>query len=373
MQLQLQSFAALVGASAAAVQGAARQLVDLTAGSTLRAMLEASASVALWVQWLIVQVLQTTRASTSEAGDLDSWMADFSVTRLPAVAARGVVRFSRFTAIGDALVPVGAMVRTADGTQLFSVIDDLASGFDGILGGYPLSAGVVSVDVPVQANVVGAAGNVQSGAVTLIATSLAGIDTAGNVGAFSGGLDQESDAALRGRFEGFLASRARATPIAIGYAIAGVQQGLRHTLQENVLPDGSPRMGSFVVTVDDGSGAPSATLLTAVATAVEAMRPVSVSYAVRAPVVVHADVSMTVAIAAGVAAGPVRGAVEAALRGHVDSLPLGAALVWSRLLQVAYGVSPFVENVGSVLVAGGSADLVVPVSSVVKAGTVSVS
>ena len=68
MQLQLQSFASLVGSASAAVQGSARQLVDLTVGSTLRALLEASASIALWVQWLIVQVLQTTRAGTAEGG-----------------------------------------------------------------------------------------------------------------------------------------------------------------------------------------------------------------------------------------------------------------------------------------------------------------
>jgi Fe-S-cluster formation regulator IscX/YfhJ len=36
---------------------------------------------------LIVQVLQTTRAATSEASDLDSWVADFSVVRLPAPRA----------------------------------------------------------------------------------------------------------------------------------------------------------------------------------------------------------------------------------------------------------------------------------------------
>ena len=114
MQLQLQTFTTLVQNMAAAVQSAATQLLDLTVGSTLRAVLEANASIALWMQWLILRVLQTTRAATSTDSDLDSWMADFSLTRLPAVPANGIVTFSRLTATQAAFVPIAALVRTAD-------------------------------------------------------------------------------------------------------------------------------------------------------------------------------------------------------------------------------------------------------------------
>src|SRR5215467_4608363 len=107
MQLQLRTFSSLVTSAAAAVQGAAGQLVDLTVGSTLRAVLEANASLALWMQWLILEVLQMTRASTSNGPDLDSWMADFSLARLPAVSAYGAVTFSRFAPVSSALIPVG--------------------------------------------------------------------------------------------------------------------------------------------------------------------------------------------------------------------------------------------------------------------------
>ena len=113
MQLQLQTFSRLVSAAAAAVQGSAKQLIDLTVGSTLRALLEASASVGLWMQWLILQVMQMTRAATSTGADLDSWVADFGVTRLPAVATTGSVTFSRFTPTNSALVPLGSRARNA--------------------------------------------------------------------------------------------------------------------------------------------------------------------------------------------------------------------------------------------------------------------
>ncbi|MEJ0047591.1 MAG: hypothetical protein WDN04_16785 [Rhodospirillales bacterium] len=86
MQLPVQTFTGLMQQMAAAVQGGATQLIDLTVGAVLRALLEAAASVALWLQWLIVQVLSATRAATSAGPDLDSWMADFHCSACPAPA-----------------------------------------------------------------------------------------------------------------------------------------------------------------------------------------------------------------------------------------------------------------------------------------------
>ena len=81
MQLSLRTFDTMVQSMAAAVQASAAQLLDLTVGSTLRAVLEANASIGLWMQWLILLVLRTTRAATSSGDDLDSWMADLTLTR----------------------------------------------------------------------------------------------------------------------------------------------------------------------------------------------------------------------------------------------------------------------------------------------------
>ena len=51
-------------------------------------------------------------------------MADFGLTRLPAVAATGQVTFSRFTNTLQAVVPFGSLVQTADGSQKFTVVTD---------------------------------------------------------------------------------------------------------------------------------------------------------------------------------------------------------------------------------------------------------
>ncbi len=217
--LNTQDFPTLVENMAAAAQGAAQQVLDFTIGSILRAVVESVAGVALFLQSLVLQVLTLTRASTSQGPDLDSWMADYGLTRLPAVAASGTVTFSRFTPTLQAVVPVGAQVITADGSETFAVtLDATNAAYSAALGGYVLAPGVASVNVTVAANSPGSAGNVVSGAISFIGTAIPGVDTVTNAAAFTNGLDAESDAALRLRFVAYIASLSKATKGAVGYA-----------------------------------------------------------------------------------------------------------------------------------------------------------
>ena len=373
MQLNLRTFDAIVTSAAAAVQGAAQQVLDLTVGSVLRAVLEANAGLGLWLQWLILQVLQTTRAATSNGPDLDTWVADFRLTRLPSVAATGSATFARFAPVAAALVPLGTVVRTSDGTQSFAVTADATNAaFSSAQNGYQIAAGTPTVTVPIAASVAGSAGNVQAGTISLIAAALPGVDTVSNAAPTAGGMDGETDAALRSRFAAFLDSRARATSVAVGYAVTSVQQDLQYTIQENVSQGGFVQPGCFVVTIDDGSGNPPAALLTAVSNAIEDMRPLGSLWTVVPPSVVRANVAMTITTAASTAHAPIAASVASAITSFVNALPVGAPLPWSRLAQVAYGASTSVVNVGGLTLNGGTADLTPGASGVVKAGTVSV-
>ena len=358
MQLQLQNFSTLVNNAAAAVQGAAAQLVDLTVGSTLRAILEANASIALWLQWLILQVLRMTRASTSSAADLDSWMADYAFTRLPATAAGGGVTFSRFTSVGSAFIPVGMSLRTADASQTFLVQAD-ASHPNWVAGqsGYMISVGMTSATVPVKAVVAGQSGNVQAGTISLVATSLPGVDTVSNAVALVGGIDAEADAAFRVRFVDYIASLSRATTTAVRAAIASVELGLNFTVTENVAADGSSQPGGFLAVVDDGTGSPLPSLLTRVAAAIEAVRPVGTTFAVIPPTLVNAAITLAVSSDGSVSHGAAVTAVRNALSSYVSRLPIGAPLLFARITQIAFAASAAVTNVTSISLNGGSADL----------------
>ncbi|CAH2603230.1 Baseplate protein [Rhodovastum atsumiense] len=356
--LNTRGFTTLVAAQAAVVQGrTGRASLDLAPGSALRAILEAFASVALWLQGLVLQVLARARLSTANGADVDSFVADYGMTRLPATVACGRVSFARFSPDAAALVPVGARVATDDGSQGYEVIVDAANpAYVVAAGGYPVAAGVAAVTASVRALAAGAAGNAAAGTVTALATGLPGIDSCSNGAGFSGGADAETDAALRARFAAYIASLARATRTAVGYAISTVQQGVTWTLTEGANPDGSANPGFFFVVVDDGTGTPPASLLTAVAEAIEGYRALGVRCAVYAPSVVTARITLVVTATEGYDATAVRAAVRAAIVAMVNALPTGAALPFYRVAATAFATDG-VANVAAVTLNGATADL----------------
>ena len=370
MALQLQDFGSLVKLQAAAA-AAARQLIDVSVGSVLRAVLEANASIGLWLQWLIVEVLATTRAATSVGADLDSWVGDFGMARLPGVPARGLVTLSRLTPGLPAEVPVGSVVRAGLGLgglagQSFLVIADASNpAWDG--SGFAIAAAASSIDVPVVAQAVGQAGNVRPGEIGLLGTALAGVDSVSNAVPLTGGLDAEADAALRLRFGGFIDSRTRATSQAVGFALAGLAQGLSYSIAERVDTAGMERAGHFTVTLDDGTGTAPQVLLDRAALAIDAVRPIGGTFSVRGPSLVRADVTMRIA-------GPAQAvaSAKAAVGLYIATLPIGARLVLSKLTQVAHDSDPLVASVYGLSVNAQFNDLVVPPFGLVRAGVLDI-
>lgn len=373
MALATQDFTTLVRNMVAAVQAGAAQLLDLSPGSALRAIIEATSSVVVWLESLILQVLTLTRAATSSGTDLDSWMADFGLTRLPAAAATGTVTFSRFTATQQAVVLLNSSVQTGDGTQAFVVaLDTTNPAYNANFGGYVLAPGVSSVTVPVQAVNLGSGGNVLAATITVIAQAILGVDTVTNAAGFTSGIDAETDMAFRLRFIAYIASLSKATKAAVGYAISSVRQGLQFQIVENQQYAGTTDNGYFFVVVDDGTGSPSSTLLSTINNAIDAVRGLGIRFGVFSPVVVTASVTMVITSAAGYAHATVVGLVGTALTTFLNTLPLGTSLSYTQLAAIAYGVAG-VTNVTGVQLNSTTADLPVTVKQVIKAGTIVVS
>lgn len=372
MALTVFNFSQLVSNVATAMQAAASSALDFTVGSVLRAVSEATAGVVLWLQAIILQILTLTRAATSEDGDLDSWMADYGLARLAATYAAGQVTFSRFTPTLQALIPIGAAVQTSDGTQKFLVaLDATNAAYNAGLGGYVLAANVSSVGVPVQAVNSGAQGNVQAGAIAVLSTSIPGVDTVTNAASYTNGIDGESDSAFRARFVLYLASLSKGTRAAVAYAIRNVQQGLSYTITENHDYDGTSDLGFITMIVDDGTGSPPSGLITSVYNAVDMVRPLTSRFAVYAPVVLIANVSMTITTAAGYTHSAVVAAVTSAIRDFINGLTLGSSLPYSQLASIAYGV-PGVINATGILLNSGTSDLTADAEHKILAGSVAV-
>ncbi len=374
MNLSLKGFTQLVEDMSAALQGSATTLIDVSVGSVIRAIFEANASVVLWLQWIILQVLQTTRASTSTGTDLDSWMFDFGLTRLPAAQSTGIVTFSRFAANQPAAIPVGSIVKTSDGSLSFLVTQDSTlSIWQPASSGYVIPGGVASADLPVICSVGGAIGNVLTGTINVIAASLPGIDQVNNADPFSNGADAETDSLFRGRFQNYLSSLSRATLGAVQNAISNVRQGLEFSILQNTGSDGNPEVGAFLVIVDDGTGHPSADLLSDVASAVDSVRPIGSTFTVIPPQVLIANVSLMAEFISADAVAPGITAIENQIASYLNSLPIGASASITRAAQRAYMAGSEVQNIAGVELNGGSVNLVPPPLTVIKAGQVMVS
>ena len=358
MAVNTRTFSALVQTQAAAIQGRARSLIDFSVGSVLRANVESNSGVALWLQAWALRVLATTRAATSVGLDLDSWVNDFGVYRLGAQSSIGSVTYSRFSSSAQAIIPLGATVQTADGTQsFFVVLDPLNTSYNAGLGGYVIPAGVASLSVPVNAVTPGSAANAVAAFVNVITSTVLYVDTVTNAGAMAGGGDAESDLALRARFLQFIQSLRSATALAIGYAITSNRLGVTYTLTESLNVDGSAHLGYFYVVVDDGTGSPAATLVSSTFTAVNAVRAAGILFAVLAPTPVTVAVSMTLTMAAGYDPVSTRARVGTAVSAFLQAIPLGQGVPYTKLAQLAYEASPGVTNVASLLLNSAVLDI----------------
>jgi uncharacterized phage protein gp47/JayE len=373
MTIQTQTFSQIVANAVAAVQGVATQLVDMSVGSVLRSFVEANAAITVWMQGIALQIASLTRFATSNTSDADSWAADYGFTRLSAQAATGPVTFARFTPTNQAVIPAGTVVQTADSTQKYTVVADTTqSAWNATLNSYVMAAGISSCTATVVNQVSAAAGNSAAGAINTIGSSLPGVDTVTNAAGFTNGADAESDTAFRTRFVSYINSLSKATKAAIGNAILSIQQGINYTLTEGFTYAGVAQLGYFYVVVDDGSGSPSGTFISTVSNAIDAVRPVGSTFGVFAPVLLTANVAMTLTTASGYTHSVVVAAVQAALQSYINALPIGGTLPFSRLSQIAYATSPGVTNVTGVFLNSGTADMTPTNQQTIKVGTLSI-
>lgn len=376
MALSTQSFKLIVSNAVAAVQGAASSLVDFTQGSISLAYVRASAGIALWLQALVLQTAALTRLATSSGSDVDTFLADFSFKRLGAAAATGTVTFARFTPTAQALIAPGKIVQTADGTQQFMVIADTGqAAWNAGLNAYVIAAGVSSCAATVQAVTAGSGGNVAAGLISVIGQSIVGVDTVTNAAPFTTGVNAQSDTAARASFAQYISNLTLGTLKACRNAVLQLQVGATCSITTNVNYSGIAQPGYFYAVCDDGSGTPSPAFLSACYAAIDAVRAEGTMFGVFAPVLVTANVAMTVTIAAGFTGATVRAQVNTAITAYINSLAAGALLQYSKLPQIAYDASAGVANVplASLTLNSATADLTSTSAQLIRSGTIVIS
>ncbi len=199
---------------------------------------------------------------TAEGNYLDHWGSLYGVLRKAAAKAHGTVTFS-FS--GSAVeVPVGTLLQSQLGTQ------------------YKTTSAVAESAATVEALIAGSAGNLAAGETLTLISPIAGVKSTATAGEISGGVEEETDDALRSR----LLARVRERPHA-GTAqdyeawaleVSGVTRAWVYPREEGT--------GSVVIRfVCDGleNIVPTDTMRQTVQDYIDSVRPVTARVAVYAP------------------------------------------------------------------------------------------
>jgi uncharacterized phage protein gp47/JayE len=386
MALNLKSRDQFVQDEIAAIQSDLPGAYQFAIGSIVRAIVDAHGSTAMWEQSLIQLVYNRERLATSTGEDADSFVGDFGLTRLPAVAATGDVQFWSFVANTTRTINVGSTVSTPDGSVSFEVTSDPTNSYyDAGSNAYIIPPGDGTagspVSIPVQATTAGTIGNVKANTITVINSPITGIDKVNNADPFENGKERQTDPELRQYFIDYLNSLSRATKGAIAYAVESVPQVLQYILVENENYDtDDEQLGYFYVVATDGTPSPSATFLTNVATAVEAYRGFTIRYDVKAPVALTADISATINVPDQYTTPDyvlaIQQAITDALETYIEFIPFGETLYYTRIAQIIYNTMQSLFpadiseiNVTNILLNGGTSDLTSTPKQIIEPGT----
>jgi hypothetical protein len=367
----LKSFSVLTEEQVTAVQAKSNDILQVSTGSDLLALIESNSAIAVWLQSIAVYLYAFARASTSQGGDLDTWMAQFKFFRLPATYGTTDVVFSRLTTTQQALIPLGAQVTTQVGNIAFAVIKDTTNpNWNEALNGYTIAVSTASATVPVQALIAGTSGNVSANQINLIASAIPYVNSVTNPDAITDAKSAETDLAFLMRFQLYINSLSKATPPAIEAAIESVQDGILFNVIENENYALTEQLGFFTIVIDDGSGNPPDSLVTLVNNIIAITRGLTIKFGV------YKTTPVTVTIAANLVVDPnydpsqLVVAVETALQNYINNLNVAVALDVTKLPGVIYAVSRGILNIQNLLVNGATLDVTPTAIQSIKAGVI---
>lgn len=292
---------------------------------------------------------------TSTGEHLELHAETRGISRKNALAAEGTLRFWRETpAQSDIAIAQGVLCATRPEPQLQFETTGTAV----------LPAGAKSVDVPARAVEPGVSGNVAPGSVCLMVTPAPGISGVGNPEGFSGGVDAESDDALRERLLRSFSSISNGTNSAFYYDLAMQHEGVASA---NVLPRHRGR-GTVDVVVACRNPADEAGIVAALQADMQARKEINVDVQVYGAVRDRTAVSVEVSVEDGYDADAVLAACGDCVADYIGGLGVGGALLLAKLGGALLGV----DGVYNYRILAPAADAVPVSSHVVEAGNVTV-
>ncbi len=374
MAIPFQSFDTLVTNQVTAIQASSTQPLDFNTGTVELAMVQAQASMGIWLEYIFNAVLAMARAQTSTGVDLDTWMAQFKLYRLTGNPSTGNCTFSRTVTTSTAQINVGVRVSTVDFSAQFIVIPDVSNpNYNSGAQAYILNVGVASTLVKVMCTTNGTVGNVSANTISVFTSPVIGISTVTNALPFVNGKNGETDAEFRARFVLYINSLSRAVLPAYAFQMASIPEITRYNVVENETFGGSPQAGYVYTVIDDGTGAPPPDLLARAYAAIQTVRGLAILNDVFAPNTVSVNISVDLTISPLITQATVTQQVTDALVKYINFYPYDTVMPYSKFYELIYDASPGnIFNASSLLVNGATADLTGSPNTAYIVGTITI-
>ncbi|WP_338461535.1 baseplate J/gp47 family protein [Brevibacillus borstelensis] len=283
---------------------------------------------------------------------LERVAAALGLERKPAVKATGEVTFS---GVDGSVIDAGTEVWTDSLEPIYFVTKAAVTITNG------------RATVAAEAKVGGKNGNVAAGAIKLTTGNLTGVTAVTNEKPFAGGVDEETDEALRERYF----DRAR-RPITSGNAnhyrawameVAGIGEARIYPLWAG---NGTVK----VVVIDGNKRAPTPAKVAEVAAHIEAVRPIGATVTVAAATELPINVTATLTVKPGTSIATVTSAVRASLSAYLTAIAFKETVIRiSRIANMILDVDGVIDY-ANLKVNGSTGNLTVPDGSVAIMGTV---
>lgn len=195
---QIKNFTSIVAGMINHMRGNQRELTDFNIGSVTRTMIEGPAAE-------IDEAYQQLVNGLREAIPVATFNS-FNFTRLPAIAASGLIRVTVESNIDPVTIAAGSIFTGTTSKAVFrSVLDAV------------IVPGLNTADVLVTAVQPGVASNILPGETFTVGPRPTGLVSATNLVAFNNGADEESDDQRKERFVAYINTLQRATVAALRY------------------------------------------------------------------------------------------------------------------------------------------------------------
>lgn len=206
-------------------------VTDYTPGSNIRTIFETVAIFIEYLQFLVEQTYRSFYIDTATADDLDQRIQDFGMSRKGTAFSTGIIKLMRDT-------PATSTFYVSQGVQFATQPDVFGQTIT-----FELDNDVTFVSGSLEATgfitclIAGIEGNVASGTITNIVSSIPGVDNVINPFALVDGATSETDEQLRKRVPLFLNGLKKANEDAIKSAVFEVEGiTLVKTVENNPLP-----------------------------------------------------------------------------------------------------------------------------------------